>query len=198
MNSSFELHGLEELEEALEELEKHAPQIMKVAMDEALEYLHQELPEYPEGNAGELPAVYTRQPQKRKWASAKQRRYFFAALREGKIALHTGAYQSKFKSAKQQGYLFWAIRTGKIQIPYRRTGTLQRQITTETTINGTEVTGNIGTALEYAPSVIGANQAPIHQGRWWKLTDEVQKNLDPAIQVLGETAWGEIRKLWAD
>lgn len=192
------MHGLEDLEAALEELEDAAPQIMRASMDSALRYLHQELPEYPDWHAGELPAVYDRQPQKRKFTSKKQRRFFFVALREGRIKPHTGAYKSKFKTAKQQAYFFWAVNSGKIQIPYRRTGTLQREITTETAVNGNAVIGNIGTALEYAPYVIGDNQAPIHQGRWWQLDDEVEKNLDDATRVLEETAWAEIEKLWAD
>lgn len=197
-NSSFEMSGLEELEAALEELEEEAPRIMQTAMNEALRYLHEELPEYPEGQAGELPAVYVRQPQKREFKSAKQRRFFFAALREGRIKPHTGPYKSKFKTPRQQGFFFWAVNSGKIQVPYRRTLTLQREITTEATINGNTVIGNIGTALEYAPHVIGDSQAPIHQGRWWRLEDEVEKHLGDATRVLEEAAWAEIEKLWAD
>jgi len=192
----LQITGLDELEQALAQVEAQMPQILTAAMDETLRYLDQNLPPYPAGNAGELPKIYTRQPEKRGFKSAKQRRYFFWAVREGIIELHSGAYQSKFKSRKQQGYFFWALASGKIAIPYRRTGKLQQEITTASTVSGNEVIGRIGTNIAYGPYVIGddTQQAPIHQGRWWQLATEVEKNLPDAARVLEETAWREIRK----
>jgi len=187
----------EELDSLFTDLEDEMPHILETAMDETLRYLHQQLPPYPDGQAGPLPRMYTRQPEKRGFKTAKQRRYFFAALREGKIKPHGGAYRSKFKSWKQQAYFFWAVRSGEIQIPYRRTGTLQRTITTESTLQGDTVIGRIGTALEYAPYVIGddSQQAPIHQGRWWQLADEVKGNLEDAARVFEEAAWRKIQQV---
>ena len=199
MADSFALQitGLADLEQALSQLTAEMPQILTAAMDETLRYLDQNLPPYPAGNAGELPKSYTRQPEKRGFKSAKQRRYFFWALRAGIIEVHSGAYQSKFKSRKQQGYFFWAMASGKITLPYKRIGKLQQEITTESTVNGNEVIGRIGTAIAYAPYVIGddTQQAPIHKGRWWQLADEVEKNLPDATRVLEETAWREISKV---
>jgi hypothetical protein len=198
MANSFELQitGLDELEQALAQLSAEMPQILTAAMDETLAYLRQTLPPYPGGNAGELPKVYTRQPEKRGFKSAKQRRYFFWALRQGIIELHSGAYQSKFKSRKQQGYFFWAMASGKITIPYARTRKLGNSFHIESTVNGNEVIGSIGTAIQYGPYVIGddTQQAPIHKDRWWQLADEVEQNLPGAAQAFEDAAVREIRK----
>ena len=155
MTFELQITGFDELEHELAQLEAQTPQILKTAMDETLRYLDQNLPPYPAGNAGELPKIYTRQREKRGFKSEKQRRYFFWAVRQGLIELNTGAYQSKFKSRKQQGYFFWALNSGKLQVPYRRTGKLQQEITTESTVADDAVIGRIGTNIAYGPYVIG-------------------------------------------
>jgi len=186
---TFEINGLDELYAALERVGEQAVPLAEKAMETTLRYLRQMLPPYPNGQAGEMPKVYTRQPQKRKWASQKQRKYFFWALRQGLITVHEGPYQSKFKSAKQQAYVFWAVREGKVTIPYVRTNKLEVEITTETRVAGSEVLGIIGTNLAYARYVIGDQQAPIHQGRWWQLESEVERNLAQATQVFTAELW---------
>lgn len=62
---------------------------------------------------------------------------------------------------------------------YRRTGTLGREITTETRAGGNEVTGVIGAATVYAPYVIDReSQAWMHVDRWWTLNDQAEKGVD--------------------
>jgi hypothetical protein len=51
------------------------------------------------------------------------------------------------------------------------------------------VLGIIGTNLAYARYVIGDEQAPIHQGRWWQLEQEVERNLADATQVFIDELW---------
>lgn len=41
-----------------------------------------------------------------------------------------------FKTDKQRRYFFWALRNGKITVPYRRTGTAGRKWTTEVSLDG--------------------------------------------------------------
>ena len=100
-------------------------------------------------------------------------------------------YRSKFKTLGQQLYFFAALAAGEIQIPYRRTGTLQRQIYTKSQmLSRQEVIGYIGDNVEYAPEVIGndSEQAEIHKGVWWQLEKVVDDNIDGAFEVLVKTA----------
>lgn len=75
---------------------------------------------------------------------------------------------------------------------YRRTGTLGREITTDTAIEGNAVVGKIGTVTEYASYVISRDdQAWMHEGRWWTLDEEVEK----AVDQVGEEISAHIEKM---
>lgn len=77
----------------------------------------------------------------------------------------------RFKSTKQRRYFFWALREGKIQVPYHREGKLGQSWTTKIDETGGGMYGKIGTNMGYAKWVQSAeSQARIHQGNW--LTDE--------------------------
>jgi len=58
---------------------------------------------------------------------------------------------------------------------YRRTGTLGRSITSEIKGVGGEIRGIIGTAIPYAPYVIGPKQAAVHAGRWKRMTEHAKE-----------------------
>ena len=77
----------------------------------------------------------------------------------------------RFKSAKQRRYFFWALKQGVITVPYHREGKLGQSWTTKIDETGSGMYGKIGTNLSYAKWVQSAeSQARIHQGNW--LTDE--------------------------
>lgn len=68
---------------------------------------------------------------------------------------------------------------------HRRTFTLERSFTSfagrapgaisRVESLGSEVKGIVGSAVEYAPYVIGENQAKAHKGYWWIMKDVVGK-----------------------
>ena len=77
----------------------------------------------------------------------------------------------RFKSAKQRRYFFWALKQGIIEIPYVRTGKLGQSWIARIDETGSGMYGRIGTNMKYAKWVQNAeSQARIHQGNW--LTDE--------------------------
>ena len=77
----------------------------------------------------------------------------------------------RFKTARQRRYFFWAVKNGVIQVPYARTGKLGQSWNTQVTEAGSGMYGKIGTNMGYAKWVQSAeSQALIHQGNW--LTDE--------------------------
>jgi len=81
-----------------------------------------------------------------------------------------------FKSEKQRRWFFAALREGLIEVPYRRTGTLGRSWTmrVSSTVDGIE--GRVGTNVVYAPWVQDRDrQAVIHQGRWQTAQDVLEK-----------------------
>jgi hypothetical protein len=62
---------------------------------------------------------------------------------------------SKFKTEKQRRYVLWAIRTGAIRVPYRRTNSLYRSLTSKAELAGGSVYITVGSNKSYAPYVIG-------------------------------------------
>jgi hypothetical protein len=100
-------------------------------------------------------------------------------------------YLSKFKSRAQQGKVFALLSENKI--PYRRTGMLGRSVVSALTeLTGTSVTVSVGSALPYAPLVIGGDeqQAQYHRGHWWQLETAITGNL-PVISAAGQAALNE-------
>ena len=108
---------------------------------------------------------------------------------------------------KQRRYFFWALKNGKIKVPYKRTGLLGRRITSQAERDGVDVTGSVGLDVPYAPWVVGPPrsnaitiggvemwQQPIHQGRRWQFYDVVYNNLDEAYRVFSEEFWKEMSK----
>jgi len=81
-----------------------------------------------------------------------------------------------FVSAKQRRWFFAALREGRIEVPYKRTGTLGRSWTMKVDTNIDGIEGWIGTNTIYAPWVQDRNwQAAIHQGRWQTAQDVFEK-----------------------
>jgi len=117
---------------------------LRPAMQRSVMRVHKDIAEYPEPpGAGSFKG----------FASDKQRRWFFAALRRGDIA-----------------------------VPYVRTGTLGRRWTTKVTMGPDELLGTIGNDTAYAPFVqSGGQQAQIHQGRW-ETIEKVLDDNKPAIE----------------
>ena len=78
--------------------------------------------------------------------------------------------KARFKTARQRRYFFWALRQGFIQLPYHRTGKLGQSWTWRITVTGSGLRGQVGTNLRYAKWVQNEeSQARIHRGNW--LTD---------------------------
>jgi hypothetical protein len=105
------------------------------------------VPQYPKPSGKSLPKIYLR-------TSAKDGSLFYSA----------------FESQAQQGKVFALLKAGNI--PYRRTGTLGRSITSAiSNLTGSSVTVKIGTTIAYAERVIGddSQQSAYHKGHWWQL-----------------------------
>jgi hypothetical protein len=78
--------------------------------------------------------------------------------------------KTRFKTARQRRYFFWALRTGVIQVPYVRTGKLGQSWTWKITTTGSGLRGEDGTNIPHAHWVQREeSQARIHRGNW--LTD---------------------------
>lgn len=72
----------------------------------------------------------------------------------------------------------------RIDSRYRRTGSLGRSMTTEVRTMGATVTGIVGSAMPYAPLVIGTEQAGMHRRRWWRLVDVVRQALPTVVRMI--------------
>ena len=153
MSDTFELEikGLDELLAALERLGRDVEKELTPAVEKAMRHLWQELPSYPPKPQPGAASKY--------W-TVKQRRWFFAALRDGRI-----------------------------QVPYKRQRArgLDGSLSMEVRSVAGEITGLMGPSMPYAPYVVGeGEQARIHQDRWWIFQNEIEKHLPGAIGILEE------------
>ena len=77
-----------------------------------------------------------------------------------------------------------------------RTGTLGRSITSEVRGVGTdEVRGIVGTAIPYAPYVIGPAQAAFHAGRWKMIAEHAEEQkgqIEEFFTEAGQEIVGEL------
>jgi hypothetical protein len=140
----IEIEGLAEALDNLAQGNQHIGRALKRAMTASTQLVRKRLAKYPGKSAGAQPFV-----------SDKQRRFFFAALREGRI-----------------------------QVPYRRTGTLGRKWTSKVTVTDTDVAGFVGTTAPYAPFVQGFGaQARIHAGNWQTEQDVAADSRDEVLDI---------------
>lgn len=87
-----------------------------------------------------------------------------------------------FKSDKQRRFFFAALRDGRIVVPYHRTGLLGRTWQMRVQITAQQVIGVLSNDTPYGPFVQAPppTQAAYHQGNWRTTDDAVQK-LGPVI-----------------
>lgn len=88
----------------------------------------------------------------------------------------------RFVSQKQRRYFFWALRAGRIQVPYQRTGDLGRGWKSQVTRAGDGVYLVFVNQVAYAGGVVGAKQWRYHAGTWPRAVDTVKK-FEPAIRT---------------
>lgn len=78
---------------------------------------------------------------------------------------------------------------------YKRTGTLVRSLTYGQPYGiGRQSAIKYGTAVRYAPQVIGKKQAAIHKGRWVLLKDLLVRSASLLAQRFSDVVATEIRK----
>ena len=142
-DTQIEILGLDTLIDVIGQLQ--AMTVARDAMEEAVERVRTQIAVYPPPPHG----------YRMVWKSEKQRRWFFAALREGQIV-----------------------------VPYRRTGRLGQRWTTEVIVAPAEVRGVVGNVTTYGPWVQSeAKQAFIHQGRW-RTAERLAREMEPTVQSL--------------
>ena len=92
-----------------------------------------------------------------------------------------------FVSDKQRRFFFAALRQGTIQVPYRRTGTLGRKWTSKVTFTDDEVMGFAGNNAPYARFVQGFDtQARIHAGNWQTEQDVANDSRDEIMGIFAD------------
>lgn len=87
-----------------------------------------------------------------------------------------------FKSDKQRRFFFAALKDGRIVVPYRRTGLLGRSWTMNVQTTAQQVIGVLNNPTPYGPFVQAPPpaQAVYHQGNW-RTTDDAVTKLQAAI-----------------
>lgn len=114
---------------------------------------------------------------------------------------------SPLQTERQRRWFFWALREGRIQVPYARSGTLGRSVTTGVDVGEAEILGSIGVGRAFAPWVVGKDypgervrggqmyQARIHAGRWWQFDRIIERHSDEADERFVAEFWAEFERL---
>ncbi len=90
-------------------------------------------------------------------------------------------YRMQFKSDKQRRFFFAALRSGRISVPYRRTMNLARGWVLKFLERATEFRVEVTNRVPYLPYVMGPKtQADVHRGRW-QTTAQVAQKVNIAI-----------------
>lgn len=100
---------------------------------------------------------------------------------------------SKFKTRKQRGYFFVSLKHGSLRIPYRRSGTLGKSLSSRTELIQDGAVIYIGTNLNYAKYVIGLpdEQFYYHVKTGWESLPTVIAGAIADLLVEAETATNE-------
>lgn len=89
------------------------------------------------------------------------------------------------RSDRARRYFFAALREGKISAPYRRTGNLGRAWTSQIAETAESLDGTVGNARSYGPFVQGdGRQASYFQGSAWPTDARVLAQRAPQIVTL--------------
>lgn len=183
--TEMEVEGLDELQALIERFPELALDAAEPALIQTLLYLHGRLPSYPP-----KPALGTAS----NFWTPKQQRWFWWAVKRG------GVPGMRWVEEEDGGH---------VEGEYRRTGTLGRRITEETTRDADGVTGELGMNTPYAPWVVGPPesdpvsvdgqqmyQARVHEGRWWRFGDVVEENLDAAYELFQKQFFEELMRAY--
>lgn len=83
-------------------------------------------------------------------------------------------------SDKQRRWWFWALKSGKVRAEYKRTGELGKSLAFEVDNQGDVFTIEVGVNWEDASAVIGEedDQSPLHRGRWIPLQTIIDDNAE--------------------
>lgn len=85
-------------------------------------------------------------------------------------------YPNMLRTAKQRRYFFWALKQGIIKVPYERRGKLGQSWTWRISSLGNGLHGVAGTDKSYAKYVqSSAHQALIHRGNWRTEMDAIRE-----------------------
>lgn len=171
--------SVEELFTAVEAWPALSLRSAETAMHVAVDTLHEGIPQYPSMDGP------VQRPDGASFLTDKQRAWFFWAVGNNKVP-------------------GWGTRDGKIEyLGSARNGDLGRSFTEEVTRIDNGVLGVVGTAMSFAPWVVGPSypgeeilgetmyQARIHEERWWIFEDEMANHLSEAWARFDETFWVE-------
>lgn len=178
MSETFDYTDFEKFAKEIERWPILALDAAEEAMNQSVIYLHGKIPEYPLPPMGGVG-----------FATAAQRAWFFASVKDGKVP-------------------GWRWVDGHPQkVGSTRTGTLGRKFTESVDRSQWEVIGEIGTNVPYAPWVVGPSfpghefdgrvmyQARIHADRWWQFENVMSENVDGAWQEFTDTFWPKFLEL---
>ena len=85
-----------------------------------------------------------------------------------------------FKTAKQRRFFFAALADGRIRVPFQRTGNLGRSWRAGVVMTGGGMTITVGNTTAYAPYVQGSQQSGYHRGNW-KTVSELSQDEERVV-----------------
>ncbi len=141
---TIQVEGLDSIRKKIESLGQ--PRALKVPMGQAVDHLQLKMKAYPIGNQ--------HRPQ-------------------------------PFRSEKSRRFFFWALREGKIEVPYRRgqsPGSEKLGTSWTTSVSADGRTGKVGNDASYGPLVQDrTRQTAYHKATGWNTVQDVVKKEQKAV-----------------
>jgi hypothetical protein len=88
-----------------------------------------------------------------------------------------------FKTDKQRRFFFAALADGRIRVTYQRTNRLGKGWRADVVMTKNGLTVTVGNTTAYAPYVQGSQQAGYHRGNW-KRVDELSQGVEQRVVVI--------------
>lgn len=201
MQAEFDFSDVESLMKEIEKWPGLALTHAYPAMQDAVLFLHGNLPDAPEASADVV-----KRPDGASFLTDKQRRWFFAAVQAGDIPgwrwVESAGRQMIAPETRTQFAKFKTVGSGHPEkFASARTNTLQQRFTTDVERKDNVIRGLIGTNVPYAPWVVGPAfpgeeiggeqkyQARIHEDRWYQFDEFVRENVEDAWREFDVKFW---------
>lgn len=128
--------------------------------------------------------------------------YLIDHLPEEPLTHKQSGNENRWDSEQQRRWYYWKVRIGELENPYNRTHRLHNSFVTSP-VTRTKFGNAVTVFSDYPKAVfiigdpgVSAEQAAVHEGRWWSFDAEVEAMSDQILDTFLTSADQNLANLW--